>query len=439
MRRTNFARAILLGTAATFIAGMPAKAQTAEETTQEAADQPPAEEATAAANDEGADTASENITVTARRTSENVQRVPSSISAFNERTLDRIQATDTTGLQGAVPNLNIVQGRGSSNATNIFIRGVGQPDALQTFDPAVGVYVDDVYLSRIRGNQLELLDPERIEVLRGPQGTLYGKNTIGGALKFVTRRPGQQFRATGSVAVGTYDQFDLKGSVSGPITDTLAAGVAVMRSKRDGYVEDRNDGREYNDKDSVGGRAAVAWTPSSRVRVDLSADYSHDDAKLNVGRPVNDLNTLFGAPLPVANEVGTGSYDWEGETTPGLPNSTKMTHYGFSGTVAFDVTDAVTLKSITAYRRLKTDDFVDIDASIYELGDVFVGVRQKQFSQEFQGTYTGERLTAVGGLYYLREKVPSHQEAYGDDALVPGIVTFLRTVDDDLTTKSYAA
>ena len=441
MRKTNLARAILLGSAATFAFAIPAQAQTAEETTQRAADQPPADEATAAANDEGGDTASENITVTARRTSENVQRVPSSISAFNERTLDRIQATDTTGLQGAVPNLNIVQGRGSSNATNIFIRGVGQPDALQTFDPAVGVYVDDVYLSRIRGNQLDLLDPERIEVLRGPQGTLYGKNTIGGALKFVTRKPGQQFRATGSIAYGSYDQFELKGAASGPVSDTLAAGFAVMRSTRDGYVEDSVTDREYNDKDSIGGRAAIAWTPSSKIRVDLTADYSHDDAKLNVGRPVNDLNSLFGVPLPVDNEVGTGSYNWEGRTSPTLPNSTKMTHWGFSGTAALDVTDALTLRSITAYRRLDTDDFVDIDASQYQLGDVFVGVLQNQLSQEFQAVYSGEKLSGVFGLYYLREHMDSHQEAYGDDAvrhpLVPGI-TFLRTVDDDLTTKSYA-
>ena len=139
-----------------------------------------------------------------------------------------IQATDTTGLQGAVPNLNIVQGRGSSNATNIFIRGIGQPDALQTFDPGVGVYVDDVYLSRIRGNQLDLLDVERIEVLRGPQGTLYGKNTIGGAIKFVCRRPGKAFRANGSIAVGSYDQLELKGAASGPVSDTLSAGFAVI-------------------------------------------------------------------------------------------------------------------------------------------------------------------------------------------------------------------
>jgi len=445
MRKINLARAILLGSAATFIS-MPAFAQSAEETTQQAEQQPPAAEATAAANDEGQDTANADIVVTARRTAENLQRVPSSISAFNERTLDRIQATDTTGLQGAVPNLNIVQGRGSSNSTNIYIRGIGQPDALQTFDPAVGVYVDDVYLSRIRGNQLDLLDPERIEVLRGPQGTLYGKNTIGGAIKFVTRRPGDTFRATGSIAVGSYDQFELKGAVSGPITDTVAAGFAVLRSTRDGYVEDRNDDREYNDKDTIGGRAALAFTPSSKVRIDLTADYSHDDAKLNVGRPVNDLRTfsygfLPNQTIPVTDPVGSGDYDWRGATTPGLPNSTKLTHYGFSGTAAYDLMDNLTVKSITSWRKLKTDDYVDIDATENELGDVFVGVDQKQFSQEFQLLYSGERLNAVAGLYYLNEHVGSHQEAYADDLLGPLFLNsgFLRTVNDDLKTKSYAA
>jgi iron complex outermembrane receptor protein len=274
-------------------------------------------------------------------------------------------------------------------------------------------------------------------VLRGPQGTLYGKNTIGGALKFVTRKPGQDFRATGSIAIGSYDQLELKGAASGPISDTLAAGFAVLRSKRDGYVEDSANDREYNNKDSIGGRAAIAWTPTSNIRVDLTADYSHDDAKLAVGRPINNLNTAFGAILPVTDPVGSGSYDWEGRTSPTLPNSTKMTHWGYSGTVALDVTDALTLRSITAYRRLDTDDFVDIDATQYEVGDVFVGVLQNQVSQEFQALYSGEKLSGVFGLYYLREHMDSHQEAYADDFLAP--FTFLRTVDDDLTTKSYAA
>ncbi len=437
MRKFMISRAVLLASGALLIGGT-AHAQTAEETTQEAADAPAADVGTGAADDEGGEQA---IVVTARRTEESVQRVPSSISAFNERSLDRIQATDTTGLQGAVPNLNIVQGRGSSNATNVFIRGIGQPDALQTFDPAVGVYVDDVYLSRIRGNQLDLLDLERLEVLRGPQGTLYGKNTIGGAIKFVTRKPGQDFRAAGSIAVGSYDQLDLKLAASGPVSDTIAAGFALSRSTRDGYVKDSFRDERYNDKDSIGGRAALAFTPSSNVRLDLTADYSHDDAALNVGRPVNNLFQFSGGALVVTNPVGSGSYDWRGRTTPGLPNSTKLTHYGTAATLAVDVAPDLTFKSISAYRNLKTDDYIDIDATQYEVGDVFVGVQQNQISQEFQLLYTGERLNVVGGLYYLRERVKSHQEAYADDLLGTffGGGTFTRTIDDRLTTKSYAA
>jgi len=439
IRSEMLARAILLtGVAAMALTITPALAQSVDQTNAEAADQPPAPEATAAADAEGQDSATGDIVVTARRTEESLQRVPAAVSSFNERALDRLQATDTTALQGAVPNLNIVQGRGSSNATNIYIRGIGQPDALQTFDPAVGVYVDDVYLSRIRGNQLDLLDVERIEVLRGPQGTLYGKNTIGGAIKFVSRRPGQDFRANGSVAVGNYDQLDLKAAASGPLSSTLAAGFAVMRSKRDGYVKDEVLDRDYTDKNSIGARGTLAFTPSTNVRVDLTADYSHDDAALNVGRPLNNLTTFSATVLVVSDPAAP--YRWRGRTSPQLPNSTKLWHYGFAGTAAVDLTDALTLRSITAYRDLKTRDFVDIDASQYEIGDVLVNVDQHQFSQEFQATYTGERLSGVAGLYYLKEDIGSHQEAYADDLLGPvfGNATFLRTVDDDLTTKSYA-
>ena len=418
-----------------------ALAQSAEQTNEEAQQQPAAPEATAAPDAEGQDTATTEIVVTARRTEERLQRVPSSISAFNERTLDRLQANDTTGIQGAVPNLNIVQGRGSSNATNIYIRGVGQPDALQTFDPAVGVYVDDVYLSRIRGTQLDLLDVERIEVLRGPQGTLYGKNTIGGAFKVITRKPGQDFRANGSVAIGSYDQLDVKLSASGPVSDTLAAGFAVGRFKRDGYVRDDELDQRYGDRDTIAARGALAYTPSDRVRVDLSADYSRDDAALSVGRPLNDLITFSNTPLPVEGEGGGTDYDWEGRATPGLPNSTKLRHRGVSGIAAFDVSEALTLKSITAFRKLGTKDYIDIDATEYEVGDVLVDVDQKQFSQEFQLAYTADRLSAVAGLYYLKEDIGSHQEAYGDDLLGFLFLNsgFLRTIDDTLDTKSYAA
>ena len=440
--RVSSARAALFGTvAAAALYTTPAFAQSAKQTTQEANQQPAAPQATGAPNAEGNNAATGEIVVTARRTEERLQRVPASVSAFNERALDRIQAVDTTGLQGAVPNLNIVQGRGSSDATNIYIRGIGQPDALQTFDPAVGVYIDDVYLSRIRGTQLDLLDLERLEVLRGPQGTLYGKNTIGGAIKYITRKPGQDFRANGSLGLGSYNQVELKAAASGPITDTLAIGAAFIRSTHDGYVRDETLDRRYNDKNVIGGRLALAFTPSTKFRVDLASDYSQENAELNVGRPVNNLKTFSGTTLVVTDPVGSGPYHWRGRTTPGLPNTTKTKHYGFSGTLAYDLTDALTLKSITAYRNLRTNDYIDIDATQYQVGDVFVGVQQHQVSQELQLAYDGPRLKGVAGLYYLDEHIGSHQEAYGNDLLGPAFLNsgFLRTIDDKLTTKSYAA
>ncbi len=439
--RVLSARAALFGTvaAAAFIT-TPAFAQTAQQTTQEAQQQPAEPAATTAPDPEGQDTSTGEIVVTARRTEERLQRVPGSVSAFNERALDRIQAQDTTGLQGAVPNLNIVQGRGSSNATNIYIRGVGQPDALQTFDPAVGVYIDDVYLSRIRGTQMDLLDIERIEVLRGPQGTLYGKNTIGGAFKVVTRRPGQELHANASVAIGSYDQLEFKTAVSGPLTKTLSAGISFIRSKRDGFVRDVILDRRYNDKDTVGVRGALAFTPSDRLRVDITADYSQDDASLTVGQPLNDLKSLFLLPLPITNYLYEDGYHFKATTTPGFPNSTKLKHRGVAGTIAYDLTDALTLKSITAYRKLDTRDYIDIDASALEVGDVLVDVDQKQFSEEMQLAYdNGRGLTAVGGLYYLAEDVGSHQEAYADDYVRPVFTAFTRFIDDDLNTHSYAA
>ena len=439
--RVTHVRSALFASASLFLAGAPAAAQSADDTNREAASQPPAAEATGAADAEGEDSATGDITVTARRVEESLQRVPASISAFNERALDRLQASDTTGLQGAVPNLNIVQGRGSSNATNIFIRGIGQPDALQTFDPAVGVYVDDVYLSRIRGNQLDLLDVERVEVLRGPQGTLYGKNTIGGAIKFISRRPGQTARGNVQTTIGSFGQFDVRGAASGPLASTLAAGIAVQRATNNGFVRDRVLDRRYNNRDSFGVRGTLAFTPSERVRIDLVGDSSKDDARLNLGRPLNNLVSAFGVVLPVTGL--TGPYDFTARASPGLPNSTKLKHRGLAGTIAVDLSDTLTIKSITAHRRLNTDDYIDIDATQWKLGDVFVGVDQKQTSQEVQLALTGERFSGVAGLYYLKENVGSHQEAYADDflrfSLLLPPITFLRTIDDELTTKSSAA
>jgi iron complex outermembrane receptor protein len=382
----------------------------------------------------------EEIVVTSRRMEESLQDVPAAISAFSAETIERIQATDSTGLQGLVPNLNIVQGRGSSNATNIYIRGIGQPDALQTFDPAVGFYVDDVYFSRIRGTQLELYDIERIEVLRGPQGTLYGKNTIGGALRVITKRPGSEFEGLAQATVGDYDQVEGRLLLSGPLSDTLSGGVSLFRAKRDGYVTNPVTKEEYNDRDVFSGRVALAWDPSDSVSVDWAADYTKEDNALVLGQPLNTLTTLIGVPILVL-PAEVPKFDFKATPTPGLPNSTKMTHEGTSLSIGWDVSDALTLRSITAYRKLEYTDYIDIDATYIETGDVLVAVDQDQASQEFQANWESGGWKAVGGLFYMKEGIESHQEAYADDLLGSflGGGTFLRTIDDKLDNTSWAA
>jgi iron complex outermembrane receptor protein len=382
----------------------------------------------------------DDVIVTARRTEESAQRTPLSLSAFSGESLNQAGATQTTDLQGLVPNLNIVQGRASSNSTNIYIRGVGQPDALQTFDPAVGVYIDDVYYSRIRGTQFDLLDLERVEVLRGPQGTLYGKNTIGGALKLVSRRPGQEFRARGSVAYGSYNMMDVQGSVSGPISDSLALGFSALHSSRDGYVSNPVTGAEYNDKNTNAFRAALAWDPSDNLRVDLIADYSNDDAGLTVGQSQNSLIGSSGQTI-VAVTSPPPPWNFQAVVDPTLPNETRLESRGVSLNAAFDLSDALTIRSITGYRRLNTDDYIDFDGTPREVSSALVAVDQDQFSQELQATFESGPITAVGGLYYLQENIDSHQEAYADDLLGPAFLnsTFTRTVDDTLETTSKAA
>jgi len=387
-------------------------------------------------------TEEEELVVTARRTEESLQEVPASVSAFSEQQLQRLGATDATGLQGAVPNLNIVQGRGSSNATNIYIRGVGQPDALQTFDPAVGFYVDGVYYSRIRGTQMDLLDIERVEVLRGPQGTLYGKNTIGGAYSIITRRPGQDPHGLFQVTAGDYGQLESRIAASGPLTDTLAIGGVLFGASRDGYVTNPVTNEEYNNRNAWGGRFQAAWDPASNFNVDFSVDYAEEDSALTMGQAVSSLTTIVGVPIPAgAVPSPLPEFNFTARATPGLPNSSEMTHWGSSLRASWELSDNLTLRSISAYRNLNYTDYVDIDATFLELGDVLVDVDQDQVSQELQAIWEGDRWTTIGGLFYLRENVGSHQEAYADDLLGTflGGGTFTRTVDDDLQTTSMAA
>ncbi|QGN55099.1 TonB-dependent receptor [Novosphingobium sp. Gsoil 351] len=385
------------------------------------------------------------IVVTARRREETLIDVPVAVTALGTAQLEKLGANDLSGVQGAVPNVNIVQGRGSASSANFFIRGIGQPDALSTFDPAVGVYVDGVYLSRIQGALLNLFDVQRVEVLRGPQGTLYGKNTIGGAVNVVSKKPDfDVLRGEGSFTYGRFDETTAKGYVSAPLAPgSVALSLAGLYDHRNGLVTDPRTGRKFNDRDNLSGRAILRARAGDSLEVLLSGDYTRQHNKPTLGyltAPLIQTNFATGATV-LAPAAPYGPYDYKASTSLLPGQGQKLEHWGTSLTLNLDLGPDLTLSSISAYRRLKTDFFVDIDATQFKIGDVFVGTRQRQLSQELQLKYEGERLNGVLGLYYLDEKIASHQEAYADDLFKFGAlpITFARLIDDSQRTKSYAA
>ena len=392
----------------------------------------------------------DEIVVIARKREERVIDVPIAVSAMGETQLEKLGANDLSGVQGAVPNVNIVQGRGSASSANMFIRGIGQPDALQTFDPAVGMYVDGVYMSRIQGALLNLFDVQRIEVLRGPQGTLYGKNTIGGAVNIVSKKPDlSQLKAEAAFTFGRFDEITAKAYVSAPlVADKVALSLAGIYDDRDGIVTDPLTGKKYNDRNNLAGRAILRAKASDTIEVILSGDYTRQRNTLTLGYATAplvgfDYNATFTGltPFAIGPAAPYGAYDYKASTSFTNNEGQKLDHWGLSGTINVDLNDTLSLTSITAYRKLHSRNFVDIDATTAQLGDVYVNVRQHQFSQELQLKLDADQLKGVFGLYYLNEHMTSHQEAYANSYLryVTTPLNFLRTIDDEQDTKSYAA
>lgn len=427
MKHKQLSMAIHGALAATLLLGAPAMAQ----------------EAPAKKDGEQVAKTLDAVTVTARRRVELIQDVPVAVSAFGEEQLKDLQASNVDGLQGAVPNMNIVQGRGSANSVNVFIRGIGQPDALQTFDPGVGMYVDDVYYSRINGALFSLFDVGDVEVLRGPQGTLYGKNSTGGAIKLTTKNPFDYEGGAVEATFGDYGRTEGRFYAGGKLSETVAGSIAGAWITNAGYVKNRAGGHRFNDDDTRALRAKLAFQPSDAFRAIFSVDYTKQDAALTMGRPMANLvqtDLVLGKVVLQPGE--TGDWDHAAETSLAPGKGQTLTHSGASLAMEWDLSPAWMLKSVTAYRKLKTNSYIDIDASKYELGDVLVALDQDQKSQEFQLHYdNGSTLHVTLGAYWMSEHVPSYQEAYASDlyAILGTPVSFLRTISDDLTTSSTAA
>lgn len=330
------------------------------------------------------------VSVTAQRREQELIDVPLSVSAFSSEQLELTGAVDITSIQRATPNATIEVARGSSSTLIAFIRGVGQQDPLWGFEPGVGLYVDDVYVARPQGAILDIFDIERIEVLRGPQGTLYGRNTIGGAIKYVTKKMAADPALKAKMNIGTYGQRDFVLSGSAPLSDTFIIGGAVANYNRDGFGENLNTGADHYDKDVMAYRVSAEWSPSSDLFVRLAYDHSQDDSNAKHGHRL--LPSADGT-LPVTSNV----YD----TRAGIGDDNSVGTEGYSLTAEWNLNSNYTVKSITAYREGETTTPIDFDALPQNDFDVPANYMDDQFSQEFQLLVDQGPLTGVAGIYFL--------------------------------------
>ena len=365
----------------------------------------------------------DEIVVTARRREESLIDVPISMSVVSGDALVRSGAPDITALQDKTPNLTLQIARGSNSTLIAFSRGVGQQDPLWGFEPGVALYLDDVYVARPQGAVLDIFDVERVEVLRGPQGTLYGRNTIGGAVKYVTRKLGNEFRATARASYGSYNQVDLVGQVTIPLTQSLSIGGAVARYTRDGYGENLTTGAEHYNKDVIAARVSAEFAPTDNIFFRVAGDRTLDKSKPRHGTRLlpNGTDPRY---LPTESV-----YD----TRAGIGDDNRVETRGVSVTGEIGLSDTLTFKTITAWRDGSTDTLIDFDNTVLPTLDVPAFYDDRQFTQELQLLFEGERLQGVVGLYYLNGR------ASGAFDTVVGLLNTTTLTSGTVDTKSYAA
>jgi iron complex outermembrane receptor protein len=372
----------------------------------------------------------EEVLVTAQKRTESLQDVPVSVSAING---DQIREGLVSGMGDVAlrtPNFSMTQF--NIGEPQYFIRGVGSTLDSAASDSAVATFIDEVYIGRPGGGSTDLYDLERIEVLRGPQGTLFGKNVVGGAVSMYTRRPSQDFEASVSGTAGDYDLGVVQGMVNGPLTDTVAAKLVGQYKQRDGYVKNVENGNDYQDEDNKSVRGQLQYDPQDDLSILLGADWSKDDVNGNC-RNVNNLDLhdplgLAGFYPPVIDATTGGDIRKCASSTDAFQ---KREVSGGLLRVDWGVADA-TLTSITAYREM--DYHHEEDLAAMPLGttpfNLVDSVKEDsdQFSQEFRLASDGaEKLSWLVGAFYMEENVDRKEGFIGSfgPPLVPGSAVLL--------------
>ena len=416
----------LLAVAAAAISAGPGQAQSvADKTTAERqrSSQPDS-------NPEAADSRADDIVVTARRQPEPLQRVPISVVALTANDLESRSITNLRTLQNFVPNLTFAPSQNVGEAAgNVFIRGIGQEDFGAGADPGVGLYVDGVYFARTLGTIMNVIDISRVEVLRGPQGTLFGKNTIGGAINIITKQPEERRERNASILLGNYNRFETRVVANEPLTPSFLMRIAFGAVSRSGYVRRisppadpailgqlngvRTDLRREGNERNIAGRVQFRWLVSPTAIVDFSLDASrvrnHQGAThLDFIDPRTgifpELNELIGAGrLPGPRLTNTlASVDLLESRATGH-NQTKQDFWGASLLFTKQLGESQ-MKLIGAYRGLRSRIETDTDGLYFDIAENQLRVNERQLSVEAQLTGVWGRLSYAAGLFAFDER-----------------------------------
>jgi iron complex outermembrane recepter protein len=371
----------------------------------------------------------DEVVVTARRREESLQDTPVAVTVLTGDMLERMQISGTTDLDKVVPNLQFHSYgtlTGNNSAAQVFIRGIGQTDATPAVDPGVGLYIDDVYMGRSVGGAMEMRDIANTQVLRGPQGTLFGRNTIGGAVLLTTHGPGEGAGNTVRASIGEDNLVDAFAAFDVLDSGKWAARISGGYRKRDGYVKRLFDGADLGDEDSLNGQAAVRFKPREDLTFTLRVDGAREDengspfvfqsmneaalfvgvGSINAGCP----NVVDGLPPPtlvgpLADPRCGNDAQYKGPFTNGgtARAFSELRNRGGSLVASWDATDKLSFKSITADRKLKWAGARDADNTPLLVLHTNYRSESEQFSQEVQALFDGERLDGVVGLYYFDE------------------------------------
>ena len=409
-----------------------------------AQDATPAEAAPAADAAPASNGGIADIVVTAQKRAENVQQVPIAISAVDSQYLESRDISSIDQLGTIAPNVKIDRAPSNKTITQIAIRGSVTINPAITWEPAVGLYVDGVYIAKAQGSIFDIADLERVEVLRGPQGTLYGRNTLAGAVNLVTKKPSGELGGSAEVSYGNYDYWKFKGVLDLPQMGIFSAKLSGQIQKRDGFIDviGNPNVKDTNDLDNKSFMVQVRAQPTDNLTVDYSYDYSYYNQRPDYpqlyqvnrnGQPgdIFDPNSAGYANIPLYQFANK---DRQTTTTIDTDVFEKTKTQGHALTIALDLGSAE-LKSISAYRKLNFNDLLDLDGSSMPIAVTGRDTDYHSFSQELQitGKAFDDRLNYVVGAYYFKDKA----ETLGPQSFFFGASTFQS--DYGSHTEAYAA